>query len=51
MILNQLPTAQPALSLPSPFRAEIILTSLLILILAQVWSYGLELERDQALTI
>ena len=50
-ILNQLPAAQPALSLPSPFNAEVILVSLLILILAQVWSYGLELERDQALTI
>jgi hypothetical protein len=28
-----------------------ILISLLILIVAQVWSYGLELERDRELTI
>ena len=42
---------EPSLSLPSPFRAETILISLLFLILAQVWSYGLELRRDQALTI
>lgn len=42
---------QPALSLPSPFKVESILISLLFLILAQVWSYGIELKRDQALTI
>jgi hypothetical protein len=50
-ILNRLPGIFPELSLPSPFKIEIILASLLILLLAQVWSYGLELERDQALTI
>jgi len=50
-IFNQLPLIEPALSLPSPFKVEVILTSLLIVILAQVWSYGLQLERDQALTI
>jgi len=50
-ILNQLMIVEPALSLPSPFEAEIILASLLILVLAQVWSYGMQLERDQALTI
>lgn len=50
-ILNQFADIQPSLSLPSPFEAEIILASLLILVLAQVWSYGLDLERDQALTI
>lgn len=50
-ILNQLPAFSPALIPPSPFRVEIILASLLILILAQVWSYGLALERDKALTI
>ena len=41
----------PALSPPSPFKAESILISLLFLTLAQVWSYGIELKRDQALTI
>ena len=50
-ILNQLTIIEPALSLPSSFNAEVILASLLILIMAQIWSYGLELERDQALTI
>jgi hypothetical protein len=42
---------QAQVSLPSPFKVESILTSLLFLILAQVWSYGIELKRDQALTI
>ena len=42
---------QPDLSLPSLFDAGYILLSLLILVLAQVWSYGMELKRDQALTI
>jgi len=50
-ILNQLTIVEPMLSLPSPFEAEVILASLLILVIAQVWSYGMELERDQALTI
>lgn len=50
-VLRQLTITSPALSLPSPFEAEIILASLLILVLAQVWSYGLELEREKALTI
>jgi hypothetical protein len=51
MILAQLVIVEPALSLPSPFEGEVILVSLLILVLAQVWSYGMELERDKALTI
>ena len=50
-ILNQLTITRPGLSLPSPFEAEVILASLLILVLAQVWSYGLELERERAMTI
>jgi hypothetical protein len=50
-ILNQLTFVDPALSLPSPFEAELLLASLLILVLAQVWSYGLDLEREKALTI
>ena len=41
----------PILSTPAPFKAEFILSGLLILLLAQVWSYGLELKRDQELTI
>jgi hypothetical protein len=50
-ILNRLPVAHPIVSPPSPFKVEMILVSLLILVLAQVWSYGWELERDRALTI
>jgi hypothetical protein len=50
-ILRQLTIVEPGLSLPSPFEAEVILASLLILVLAQVWSYGLELERERAMTI
>lgn len=51
VVLKQLTIIEPVLSLPSPFKVEVILGSLLILVLAQVWSYGLELEREQALTI
>jgi hypothetical protein len=50
-ILNQLTIVEPPLSTPSPFQSEVVLASLLILILAQVWSYSLEIERDRALTI
>jgi hypothetical protein len=50
-ILNRLPTAVPALSPGSTFDAEVLLATLLILLLSHIWSYGLELERDQALTI
>ena len=50
-VLNRLEILKPPLSLPSPFEAEVILASLLILALAQVWSYGLELERERALTV
>jgi hypothetical protein len=49
--LKQLPPASPALNPGIPFNAEVILATLLILLLAQIWSYGLELERDQELTI
>lgn len=50
-ILNRLPTAVPALNPGPAFDAEVLLATLLILLLAHIWSYGLELERDQALTI
>lgn len=50
-ILSKLNIIEPPLGLPSPFQVEVILVSLLVLILAQVWSYGLEIERDRALTI
>ena len=49
-VLNRLDIVKPPLSLPSASAAEVILASLLILVLAQVWSYGLELEHDSELT-
>jgi len=42
----------PSALSPGPtFNAEVILGSLLVLLLAYVWSYGLDLERERALTI
>jgi hypothetical protein len=49
-ILREL-VVEPSLSVPALFNVEFILVSLLILLLGQVWSYGLELQRDQELTI
>ncbi len=50
-ILNRLPAAVPALNPGPTFDAEVILATLLILLLSHIWSYGLELKRDQELTI
>lgn len=50
-ILNRLPPTVPVLNAGSTFDAGLILAALFILLLAQIWSYGLELERDRALTI
>ncbi len=51
-ILKHLPDATPALHPVANFDARIILgTSLLIFLLSQIWSYGMELERDRALTV
>lgn len=50
-ILNRLPSAVPALNPGPTFDAEVILATLLILLLSHIWSYGLELERDQELTV
>ncbi len=37
---------------PGPtFHGELLLLSLLILLLAQIWSYGWEIEHERALTI
>lgn len=37
---------------PGPlFDNQVILISLLILVLAHIWSYGLELERERSLTV
>lgn len=50
-IMHRLPATTPALSPGPTFDPATILMSLLILILAHVWSYGMELERDRALTV
>jgi hypothetical protein len=50
-ILRRLSNVSPAISMPYPFKIEVIFASLLILILAQVWAYGLELKQEQDLTI
>ena len=52
MILNRLPKTIPALRATAMFDAPTLLgTALLIFLLSQIWSYGLELERDRALTV
>jgi hypothetical protein len=48
--ISQLQVIGPALGLPSPFKAEVILISVLGLILAHIWSYGLDFKRDRTLT-
>ena len=50
-ILKQLGLIKPVLSLPSLFQVEVLLASLLFLVLAQIWSYGVDLEYDHKLTI
>lgn len=50
-ILNQLQTTSPILNPGPGFNVEVILISLLILLLAYIWSYGLALEEDKALTV
>jgi hypothetical protein len=50
-ILNRLPAAVPPLNPGPTFNAEVILATLLILLLAHIWTYGMEMERERALTI
>lgn len=50
-ILNRLPPTIPVLNPGPRFDIGIILVALFILLLAHIWSYGLELEHDRALTI
>jgi hypothetical protein len=50
-ILRRLPDVAPTLNPGPTFDAGVILISLLILLLAHVWSYGLDIERERALTI
>jgi len=51
-ILKRLPDTIPALHAIARFDHRIILGSaLMIFLLSQIWIYGLELERDRALTV
>ena len=50
-ILNRLPNTLPQLRPGPEFDVGTILIALFILLLVHIWSYGLELERDRALTI
>jgi hypothetical protein len=50
-VLNQLQSSTPILNPGPTFQVETVLTALLILLLAYIWNYGLELERDMALTV
>lgn len=50
-IFNLLPEMTPKLSPGPTFDVGIFFIALMILLLAHVWSYGLELEREQALTV
>jgi hypothetical protein len=50
VVLNRLAPTMPELYPGSTFDSKVILATLFILLLAQVWSYGLELEHDRALT-
>lgn len=51
LIMNRLPGTVPALQAGPTFDGKVVLLALFILLLAQIWSYGIELEREQALTI
>jgi hypothetical protein len=50
-ILNRLPATVPALNPGPRFDTWFLFLSLLILLLAYVWSYGLDLERELELTV
>ena len=51
-ILRLLPETMPALQAKATFDSRLVLgTALFIFLLVQIWGYGLELERDRALTI
>jgi hypothetical protein len=51
-ILRLLPATQPILAATTTFDSRLILgTALFIFLLAQIWGYGIELERDRALTV
>ena len=51
-ILRRLPVTDPILQATTTFDFRLVLaTALFVFLLAQIWGYGLELERDRALTV
>jgi len=50
-VLSRLPSSSPPLNPGPSFNNEVILATLLILLLAHIWSYALDLEQERALTI
>ncbi|MES0340652.1 MAG: hypothetical protein ABUK15_11450, partial [Anaerolineales bacterium] len=51
-VLRQLPITTPVLQATTTFDPRLVLANaLFIFLLAQIWGYGLELERERALTI
>jgi len=50
-ILGRLPSSTPTLHPGPSFDIGTILIALFILLMVHIWIYGLELERDRALTI
>ncbi len=51
-ILKRLPSTMPVMQAGTTFDARLILgMTAFIFLLAQIWGYGLELERDRALTV
>ena len=50
-ILNRVSTTIPELFPGPSFDVGMLLAALFILLLAYIWSYGLEIERDRELTI
>lgn len=52
VILNRLPGTVPALHIAANFDPRIVLgASLMIFLLSQIWTYGMELEQERALTV
>ncbi|MGD2161997.1 MAG: DUF2975 domain-containing protein [Anaerolineales bacterium] len=51
LIMNTLPNTAPVLQPGPAFDGKVILLALFILLIAQIWSHGIELEHEHALTI
>jgi hypothetical protein len=51
LVLSRIVSVEPVLSPPLAFQRDAIVAGLLLLVLAQVWRHGSELEEDQSLTV